>query len=297
MRIFKGFDWDPNTIPHDEGELITMPHDEQGKPTTIPHDVGKPATMPHDKGEPTTIPHDVGESTTMPHDKGESTTMPHDEGKPTTMLQDKGKPTTMPNDDGEPTTMTNNEGKPTTMLHDMGKPTMMPNYKGKPTMMPHNKGKPTTMPHDEGKPTMMTHNAGETICDGNVFGVSPPDEIQGYAGGPAQNLLSSNMAVNGEVFVTVRDAVLMVCVLDYSWPSNNVKNNQPQPSTNSFIGKFGSADENVSSTLSVVTGLDSEKDSCVRTSRQYFKKRPRKLCHKLQHSQTGDHKRSSFDYE
>ena len=59
--------------------------------------------------------------------------------------------------------------------------------------------------------------------DGNVFGVSPPDETQGYARGPAQNLLCSNMAVYGEVFVAARDAVSMVCMFDdYSQPSNNV---------------------------------------------------------------------------
>jgi hypothetical protein len=89
----------------------------------------------------------------------------------------------------------------------------------------------------------------------------------------------------------------MACVLDYSRPSNNVKKDQPQPSTLSFIGTFGSADENVSSSLSVVAGVDIEKDSCVGTSRQYFKKRSRKLCRKLQRSQTGDRKKSSFDYE
>ena len=89
----------------------------------------------------------------------------------------------------------------------------------------------------------------------------------------------------------------MACVLDYSRPSNNVTNNQPQPFTLSFIGTFGSADENVSSSLSVVAGLDIEKDSCVGTSRQYFKKRAKKLCRKLLRSQTGDHKSTSFDYK
>jgi hypothetical protein len=133
--------------------------------------------------------------------------------------------------------------------------------------------------------------------DGNVFGVSPPDETQGYAGGPAQNLLCSNMAVNGEVFVAARDAASMVCVLDdYSWPSNNVKTDQLQLSTLSFISTLGTADENGSSSSSVMAGVDIEKDSCVGTSRQYFKKQSRKLCCKLDCRQNCDCKRSSFDY-
>ena len=64
--------------------------------------------------------------------------------------------------------------------------------------MPHDEGESTTMNHDEGKLT--------TMCDGTVLGVSPPDEIQGYAGGSAQILLRSNMVVNEEVFVAARDA-------------------------------------------------------------------------------------------
>ena len=35
---------------------------------------------------------------------------------------------------------------------------------------------------------------------GDVFGVSPPDETQGYAGGSAEILLRSNIAVNAEFF-------------------------------------------------------------------------------------------------
>jgi hypothetical protein len=45
-----------------------------------------------------------------------------------------------------------------------------------------------------------------------------------------------------------------------------------------------------------MAGVDIEKDSCVGTSRQYFKKRSRKLCCKLDRRQTCDRKRSSFDY-
>jgi hypothetical protein len=257
-----------------------MPHDEQGEPTTMPHDECEPTTMPHNEGEPTMMPHDEGELTMMNDNDGEPTRMRHDEGEPTTMLHDECEPTTMPHDVGEPTTMPHKEVKLTTMPHD----------EGEPTTMRHDEVEPTTMPHDECGLT--------TIRDGNVFGVSPPDETQGYAGGPAQNLLHSNTAVNGEVFVAAQDAASTACVLDYSQPSNNVKNDQPQPSTLSFIGTFGSADENnVSSSLSVVAGLDIEKDSYAATSRQYFKKRSRKLCRKLQRSQTGDRKRSSFDYE
>ena len=75
------------------------------------------------------------------------------------------------------------------MPHDEGEPTTMPHDEGEPTMMNHDEGEPTTMPHDECELT--------TMRDGNVFGVSPPDETQGYAGGPAQILLHSNTAVNG----------------------------------------------------------------------------------------------------
>ena len=82
------------------------------------------------------------------------------------------------------------------------------------------------------------------MCDGTVLGVSPPDETQGYAGGSAQILLRSNMAVNEEVFVAARDAASMACVFDYTRPCNNVKNDQPKPPSLSLIGKFGSADEN-----------------------------------------------------
>ena len=112
--------------------------------------------------------------------------MPHDKGKPTMMNHDEGKPTTMPHDEGEPTTMPHDE-------------------QGEPATMPHNEGNPTMMPHDECELT--------TMRDGNVFGVSPPDENQGYAGGPAQILLRSNTAVKGEVFVAARDAASMSCVL------------------------------------------------------------------------------------
>ena len=100
----------------------------------------------------------------------------------------------------------------------------------------------------------MNHDEGEltTMRDGTVLGVSPPDETQGYAGGSAQILLRSNMAVNEEVFVAAREAVSMACVFDYTHPCNNVKNDQPKPSSLSLIGTFGSADENVSSSSSVV---------------------------------------------
>jgi len=148
------------------------------------------------------------------------------------------------------------------------------------------------MPHDEGKPTTMNHDKGEltTMCDGTVFGVSPPDETQGYAGGSAKILLRSNMAVNEEVFVAARDAASMACVFDYTRPCNNVKNDQPKPSSLSLIGKFGSADENVSSLSSVVAVSSSP----AKPARQYFKKRSRKLCRKLQRSQNGNRKRSSL---
>ena len=165
-----------------------MPHDEQGEPTTMPHDECEPTTMPHNEGEPTMMPHDEGELTMMNDNDGEPTRMRHDEGEPTTMLHDECEPTTMPHDEGEPTTMPHKEVKLTTMPHD----------EGEPTTMRHDEVEPTTMPHDECGLT--------TIRDGNVFGVSPPDKTQGYAGGPAQNLLHSNTAVNGEVFVAAQDA-------------------------------------------------------------------------------------------
>ena len=44
----------------------------------------------------------------------------------------------------------------------------------------------------------------------------------------------------------------MACVFDYTHPCNNVKNDQPKPSSLSLIGTFGSADENVSSSSIVV---------------------------------------------
>ncbi len=37
---------------------------------------------------------------------------------------------------------------------------------------------------------------------GQVVGVSPPDETQGYAGGSAKILLRSNIGVNAELFAT-----------------------------------------------------------------------------------------------
>jgi hypothetical protein len=151
------------------------------------------------------------------------------------------------------------------------------------------------MPHDEGESTTMNHDEGKlmTMCDGTVLGVSPPDEIQGYAGGSAQILLRSNMVVNEEVFVAARDAASIACVFDYTRPCNNVKNDQPKQSSLSLIGTFGSADENVSSSSSVVAVSSSP----AKPARQYFKKRSRKLCRNLQRRQTCDRKRSSFDYE
>ena len=96
----------------------------------------------------------------------------------------------MPYDEGKPTTMPNDEGEPTTMPHDEGKPTTMPHIEGKPTTMNHDKCEPTTMNHDEGELA--------TMCGGTVFGVSPPDEIQGYAGGSAQILLLTIYGMSGQ---------------------------------------------------------------------------------------------------
>jgi len=101
------------------------------------------------------------------------------------------------------------------------------------------------------------------------------------------------MAVNEEVFVAARDAASMACVFDYTRLCNNVKNDQPKPSSLSLIGTFGSADENVSPSSSVVAVSSSP----AKPARQYFKKQSRKLCRNLQHRQTCDRKRSSFDYE
>jgi len=101
------------------------------------------------------------------------------------------------------------------------------------------------------------------------------------------------MAVNEEVFVAARDAASMACIFDYTRPCINVKNDQPKPPSLSLIGMFGSADENVSSLSSVVAVSSFP----AKPARQYFKKQSRKLCRKLQCSQNGDRKRSSFDYE
>ncbi len=108
----------------------------------------------------------------------------------------------------------------------------------------------------------------------------------------------------------------MACVFDYSRHCNNV-NDQPKSSSLSFLGTLGSADDNVSSSSSVMTGVNKETDSCVlgastlgaevdesscslvisQKPRQYFKKKSRRLCRKIDRRQTGDRKRSTFDHD
>ena len=165
-----------------------------------------------------------------------------------------------------------------------------------------------------------------SVAEGTVLGVSPPDQTQGYAGGYRKILQRSNIAGNSEVFiaapdavselfVAARDASSMACVFDYSRHCSNV-NDQPKPSSISFIGTLGSAKDNVSSLSSVMAGVNKETDSCVlggstlgaevgessrspmksQKPRQYFKKKSRKLCRKIDRRQTCDRKRTTFDH-
>jgi hypothetical protein len=165
-----------------------------------------------------------------------------------------------------------------------------------------------------------------SVAEGTVLGVSPPDQTQGYAGGYREILQRSNIAGNSEVFiaapdavselfVAARDASSMACVFDYSRHCSNV-NDQPKPSSIFFIGTLGSAKDNVSSLSSVMAGVNKETDSCVlggstlgaevdessrspvisQKPRQYFKKKSRKLCRKIDRRQTCDRKRTTFDH-
>jgi hypothetical protein len=151
-----------------------------------------------------------------------------------------------------------------------------------------------------------------SVGDGTVFGVSPPDKTKARN---AEVYIAAPDAVS-EVFIAAPDAVSMACVFDYSRPCNNV-NDQPKPSSVSFIGTFGSADKNLSSSSSVMAGVNKEMDSCVlgastlggevdgssrspvisQKPRQYFKKKSRKLCRKIDRWQTGNRKRSTFDHD
>ena len=148
-----------------------------------------------------------------------------------------------------------------------------------------------------------------SVGDGTVFGVSPPDKTKA---GNAEVFIAAPDAVS-EVFIAAPDAVSMACVFDYSRTCNNV-NDQPKPSSVSFIGMFGSADKNLSSLSSVMAGVNKEIDSCVlgastlggevdgslrspvisQKPRQYFKKKSRKLCRKIDRRQTGNCKRSTL---
>ena len=97
-----------------------------------------------------------------------------------------------------------------------------------------------------------------SVGDGTVFGVSPPDKTKA---GNAEVFIAVTDAVS-EVFIAAPDAVSMACQFDYSRPCNNV-NDQPKPSSVSFIGTFGSADKSLSSSSSVMAGVNKETDSCV----------------------------------
>ena len=118
--------------------------------------------------------------------------------------------------------------------------------------------------------------------------VCSPDEIQGNAGGAAEILLgqdnaefftSGNITINAEVFGAAHTASL--------GPSNinlNDQTHQHQQSSSSRSNQLGSLEESVCSP--VITPK----------ARQYFKKKSRKLCRKKDRRQTGDRKRSSFDF-
>ena len=118
--------------------------------------------------------------------------------------------------------------------------------------------------------------------------VCSPDEIQGNAGGAAEIVLgrdnaeiftSGNITFNAEVFGAAHTASL--------GPSNtnlNDQTHQHQQSSSPRSNQLGSLEESVCSP--VITPK----------ARQYFKKKSRKLCRKKDRRQTGDRKRSSFDF-
>jgi hypothetical protein len=126
---------------------------------------------------------------------------------------------------------------------------------------------------------------------GDVFGVFPPDETQGYTGGSAKILLRSNIGLNAELFANLQPKLSCFSVID---TSGSVHPNVASPSI-VLIG----ANRETESSVGISTLGDEVVDASSAPSmpgRQYFKKRSRKLCRKLDRRQTCDRKRSSFDY-
>ena len=162
------------------------------------------------------------------------------------------------------------------------------------------------------------HSFATDINDGAGVMYSP-DETQGNAGGSAQILSSKknqeilshahsmDVAVNAQVFGAAHTSYSGSCLFDVGLCINV---NDPTPKQYSFIVliPLGSVEKEVCSTSEACVGASIVTDkvdgssgspviSQIQKPRQYFKKKSRKLCRKLDRRQSCDRKRSSFDYQ
>ena len=144
--------------------------------------------------------------------------------------------------------------------------------------------------------------------------ISSPDEIQGMAGGAgqilsgqnnAEILFDGNIGTNAQVFGAAQflpsgpclfDNGLCINVNDHTQNSSSLHSDQVVGSVEESCSR---SEAGICVSASILWGeVDGSSRSPVisQKPRQYFKKKSRELCRKLDRRQTCDCKRSSFDY-